>query len=312
MSAPAARAAVTVRPATDADRLDEINRGSVVWYGEAPLREMAAATPRDVPHALLVAVVDGVPAGFANTIGAGVTDGHRGLAYVHVVPAHRGRGVGSALWREVLAVCTPERVRGVSTRVDEADTTSLAIATSHGLVPRGLHVESELDLSTIEHLRPLSAAPRAPGVELRNLPEDADEELWHRFAAKFTELMADTPDRAEGGEPMPYPVVRAVLQQPWQVMCAWRGDRVVGLTALGVRNRETGLLNTFLTAVDHDLRGLGIATALKVGQALQVRDAGWSRIATQNMEGNDAILAANRRLGFVPVAALRDLTYDYR
>jgi hypothetical protein len=149
-------------------------------------------------------------------------------------------------------------------------------------------------------------------VELRNLPEDADEELWHRFAAKFDELMADTPDRAEGGEPMPYPVMRAVLRQPWQVMCAWRGDRVVGLTALGVRNRETGLLNTFLTAVDRDLRGLGIATALKVGQALQVRDAGWRRVATQNMEGNEAILAANRRLGFVPVAAMRDLTFDYR
>jgi len=304
--------AVTVRPATEGDRLDEINRGSVVWYGEAPLREMSAATPSQVPRALLVAEVDGAPAGFANALGAGVTDGHRGLAYLHVAPAYRGRGVGTALWRAVLDVCTPERVRGISIRVDEADAASLAIATDHGLVPRGLHLESELDLSAIEHLRPLVAAARVPGIELRPLPDDADEELWHRFSAKFDELMADTPDRAEGGEPMPYPVMRAVLQQPWQVMCAWRGDRVVGLTALGIRNRETGLLNTFLTAVDRDLRRLGIATALKVAQALQVRDAGWRRIATQNMEGNDAILAANRRLGFVPVAALRDLTYDYR
>jgi hypothetical protein len=42
-----------------------------------------------------------------------------------------------------------------------------------------------------------------------------------------------------------------------------------------------------------------------------VRDAGWRSIATQNMEGNDAILASNRTLGFVLSVGLRDLTFDY-
>jgi predicted GNAT superfamily acetyltransferase len=116
---------------------------------------------------------------------------------------------------------------------------------------------------------------------------------------------------ADGGEPMPYDVLRAVVKEPWQVMGAWRDGRMVGFTALAVRNEAKRSLNTWMTGVDRDLRGLGLATALKTKQALAVRDAGWRAIVTQNMEGNDAILASNRTLGFVPSVGLRDLSYDF-
>ena len=39
--------------------------------------------------------------------------------------------------------------------------------------------------------------------------------------------------------------------------------------------------------------------ALKTRQALLMGERGVTRVFTQNMEGNEAILAANRALGFV-------------
>lgn len=44
---------------------------------------------------------------------------------------------------------------------------------------------------------------------------------------------------------------------------------------------------------------------------MAVPSAGWSTIVTQNMEGNDAILASKLTLGFVPALGKRDLALDY-
>lgn len=44
---------------------------------------------------------------------------------------------------------------------------------------------------------------------------------------------------------------------------------------------------------------------------MAVLSSGWSTIVTQNMEGNDAILASNLTLRFVPTLGKRDLALDY-
>jgi RimJ/RimL family protein N-acetyltransferase len=110
---------------------------------------------------------------------------------------------------------------------------------------------------------------------------------------------------------MPYAVIRAIISEPWQVMGAWSGDTLVGLTAIAVRDPARGRLNTWFTGVEREHRGNGLATALKTAQAFAVREAGWRTIVTQNLEGNDAILAANERLGFQRGAGLRDVVYDF-
>jgi len=303
-------ATVTVRAARVDDDLDALHAGLRSWYGQQLIRDMFA-TAGPAPTAMLVAEIEGVPVGYAHAVGHGFADGRRGLGHVYVVPEHRRRGVGTALWDAVLEVCTPERVPGVMFQTDDADPQVKEIALAHGLVLRGVHQESELDLATVEQHRALATARTGADVELRPLPEDCTEEQWHAFQAVYNRLMLDTPDVADGAEDMPYETLRSVLKEPWQVMCAWRGSTIVGFTAIAVRDETTRRLNTWLTAVDRDLRGHGLATALKVAQALALRDAGWRSIATQNMEGNDAILASNRRLGFVPGVALRDLTFDF-
>jgi len=74
---------------------------------------------------------------------------------------------------------------------------------------------------------------------------------------------------------MPYDVLRAVMKEPWQVMGAWRDVRMVGFTALAVRDEANRSLNTWMTGVDREIRGPGLATALKTSQAPAVRDVGW-------------------------------------
>jgi GNAT superfamily N-acetyltransferase len=300
---------IVLRDVRDDDDLDDINDGCTVWFGGGNLRELMAVQD-GTPKAMWVAELEGRAVGFGQALGAGVTDGHRGMAYVWVRPESRRRGVGTALWRAALAVATPQRVPGVVVQPDDADATTIGIALGHGATRRGLHLESELDLARAEELRHLVAAPRAPGVELHALPDDG-EQPWRDFAPVFHRLMADTPDHADGAEEMPYGIMRTLLKEPWQVFGAWRGGRLVGFTSVMVRDAGAGRLNTMLTAVDRDLRGLGLATALKTSHALALHEAGWSSIVTQNMEGNDAILASNRKLGFVPTLGKRDLAFDY-
>jgi GNAT superfamily N-acetyltransferase len=300
----------TLRAARADDDLDALNDGDPTWIGSTVIRDLFAASGDDVPTEMLVAEVDGVPAGYAHAVGHGFADGHRGIAHVHVLPAFRRRGVGGLLWQRVLAVCTPERVRGVMLQADDTDRETLALAEAHGLRLLGLHTESALDLASVEQHRDLATPPR--GVAVGPLPDDADEGLWREFHEAFTRLSRDAPDVAAGGEDMPYDTLRSVVRQPWQVQVARRDGRLVGFTAVAVRRPDEGVLNTWFTGVDAAERGQGLATALKVSQALAVAERGWRTVLTQNMEGNEAILAANRRLGFVPAAGLRDVAYDHR
>ncbi len=301
---------VVLRLVRDDDDLDAINAGCSTWFGGAPVRALMSVKD-GAPKEMWVAEVDGVAAGFGQVVGHGVSDGHRGIGYVFVRPEFRRRGVGTLLWNAVLEVARPDRVPGVMAQTDDADTTTLEIAVDHGFTLRGLHIESVLDLGRVGELRHLATAPRAPGVELRPLPEDADEGTWRTFADTFNRLMRTAPDYADGAEDMPFETMRAVLEEPWQVYGAWVDGRMVGLTCVVVRDRDTGVLNTMLTAVEVDRRGLGLATALKTAHALALHEAGWSSLVTQNMEGNAAILAANRTLGFVRTLGKRDLAFDY-
>ena len=298
-----------IRDARPDDDLDALHAGWAPWFGEELGRKMFAATPDDVPQRMIVAEVDGEPVGFSLAVGAGIADGHRGLASVFVAPDHRRRGIGTALLDQVRATCSAERVPGIRVQADVDDATSRAVAEAHGFRLHGLHLESELDLTDLDRLRDLASGPG--DVVLAPLPPDATETEWHAFHDHFERLMKDTPDAAEGSDPMPYVVLRAALPEPWQVHCAWIDGRMVGFTCVMQRDPVRRRLNTMLTGVDRDQRGRGLATALKVSQAFALAERGWRTVVTQNMEGNDAILAANRRMSFRPSGGFVDLVWDY-
>jgi mycothiol synthase len=303
-------ARVTVREATERDDLDAVNAGNAAWIGATLIRDLFASAA-EVPRGMFVAELDGVAVGYADAVAAGIADGHRGMATVFVQPDARGRGVGAALWAEVLTVCSADRVGGIMTGVDEDDETSYEIAVSHGLQPGGVHIESTLDLSRVDDWPSSSDSGWLSEVELSVLPDDATEEQWRHVSAVLEELSADTPDAASGTDPMPFEIFRTFIAEPWQAMCAWHQGELVGLTLVMVRDHDTRRLNTFFTGVVRDYRSRGLATALKVAHGRELHAAGWEELTTQNMEGNAHILASNARLGFRRTTARRDMTFDH-
>ena len=81
----------------------------------------------------------------------------------------------------------------------------------------------------------------------------------------------------------------------------------MGVTAVIGRQDDPRALNTMFTGVAPRMRGRGIARALKAQHALQLAAAGATRIVTQNMVGNEPILAANRRIGFTEIGGYVDV-----
>ena len=301
---------IVVRAAEDADDLDALNAGNPVWMSEELLRSSVAAAPDDVPIGMFVATLDGRPAGFATATGTGVYDGHRGGGYVFVRPEFRRNGVGGRLWRSVLEVCSPERVPGVLLQMDADDQESRRLALGHGLRAGNLHLESRLELGSAQTLEVLATAD-VGGLTIHPFGSEVGEDEWRTFGDLFNRLFLDAPDQSSGADPVPLPVLRSLLTEPWQVMGAWQGAEMVGFTSVMVRNRRERRLNTFLTAIERDYRGRGLSTVLKARHGLALRDAGWASIITHNMDGNAPILASNRRLGFEYSGGVLDVLYDH-
>ena len=299
---------LSIRPLLDTDELDELHAEATGWNGEESLRRVSAA--HDEPETTMVGLVDGGLAGFGFGLGVGAADGRRGVGWLYVRPSARRLGLGTLLWAEILRVCTPERVPGVMLVSGEDDKESQRVATERGARLGGLHLESSLDLTETTSIAPHAKAA-AGDVVIKPLPSGATAEQWREFVELYWKLMADTPDHAEGAVDAPESVVRALIAEPWQVMGAWDGDKLIGFTSVFVTNGVKRTLNTYLTAVERDHRGRGLSTAMKAAHAIALADAGWTSIVTQNMEGNGPILASNRRLGFKPTGGLREMIYDF-
>jgi GNAT superfamily N-acetyltransferase len=173
--------------------------------------------------------------------------------------------------------------------------------------------ESLLDLATLpaEIVEATVARSTAAEVRLVDFP-GSDEETWRDLYHVFVPLHDATPDAAGGREPPPLSSLQHLYSQPWQILLARRDDAIVGMTMAFARPDVVSRVVTFFTGVVETERGQGIATALKAEHARRLASAGWRELTTWNMETNAAILAANARLGFVPMTRMQALTYDFK
>lgn len=299
---------VLVRLATADEDLDAVNAGNSLWHGADAQRRLAAAMPPGTRCDILVGELEGEPVGCAVAMTAANAAFGYGMARVYVQAPARRQGVGGALFERAVATLRAADLPGIMVAVPDDEPDGLAAVTARGLVEHGHHVESALDLTTLDDAVVDAAVARAEamGCSLAALPPDAAEDEWlaaHEFLADRGE---ETPNSRDGGARLPYPVFRAVIAAPWQVVIARRSSAIVGGTALMHRDDAPLRLNTFLTGVHRSARGNGLAAALKTYHARLVRDAGWREIRTQNMDQNAPILAVNRQLGFRPVGGRRD------
>lgn len=206
----------------------------------------------------------------------------------HVLPDHRGRGIGTML---VHALAAHGRTLGTqlgSCAVDGSDEKSLAFARKFGF--------NEI-LRELQQVRELSneRAPTIPaGVVFVSIAERPEL------------LEAAHPLGSQGYVDMPTPErVAAPLENwlhdeathPGGSFVAIAGDELVGYAGL-VEHAHARTAEHGLTVVRKDWRRRGLASALKQAQAHWASANGFQTLVTWTQSGNEAMQSLNEALGY--------------
>jgi GNAT superfamily N-acetyltransferase len=291
---------------SDHDDLAALNSGNPMAWQAVWWQELSVTM--DIRW--FVGLVGGVPAGFAAVCPLEVAAGGFGAAIVYVLPQHRRRGLGETL-RTAVEEVARQRRPGLIYSYVEGDGDCDAAVRAWGLAIVARHQESVLKLRAIDRSF-YAAKGDAPGVEIAELPiAQLDDAAWRELYDFVQARFREAPDSADGGGELPYETFRDMVTAPWMVLTAREQGELVGYTQVMGRPGDPTALNTFFTGVVSAGRGRGIATALKTRHALIMADRGVDRLFTQNMEGNEAILAANRTLGFTRASGYADLAVPF-
>jgi mycothiol synthase len=238
--------------------------------------------------------------------------------WVSVPPQHQGRGVGAAIFSDLLQAAHPVvRPTQLMCRVKEDAHASLRFLARRGFTTRLKQVPSALQLDHLD-LSPLPALRARllrDGVEIMSLSalRDRDPDWVHKYWA----LNADIEARL----PSPVPVtplaldffVKTILEAPslcWEAThVAVTADACVGLTVLRTVQGAPTCRETGLTGVRVAYQRKGIATALKLAAAQRAAAEGALTIMTENAAINP-MLSLNVALGFVPQVPIQLMFSD--
>jgi GNAT superfamily N-acetyltransferase len=220
-------------------------------------------------------------------------------AMVRVLPEHRGRGAGQQIYVALSQHAGELGRESLWGRVREDDAASRDFVRNRGFREAGREYEVVLDTALAD-----TSSSALDGIELVSLADRPD--LEQAVYEVDCEVGADVP-RPEGDdfEGQPFPRWREqYLEGPGAVpdalIAALAGDAVVGYTGLRRRGASSPIAENMLTAVRHDWRRRGIATALKREQVARARAAGIEQIFTTNDETNAGMRGVNARLGYRP------------
>jgi GNAT superfamily N-acetyltransferase len=219
---------------------------------------------------------------------AGVSGVGGGFVAPRVRPAHRRKGVGSAILGRLAEHLVARGFEQVRSMVDDAE--SLSFAQSAGFVEVDRQVEQVLAITEV----PPPAAPPT-GVRVIDLAEQP--ELWAASYDTFgTEVLADF-----------------ALHQPLQVSAeqwaspAWAGEPmflalhdgvVIGCAGLHLDTDRPERAENALTAVSREWRGRGVASYLKRLTLRWAAAHGVTEVYTWTQARNEPMLRLNEHLGY--------------
>jgi len=219
---------------------------------------------------------------------AGRTDSaERAFLAVRVLPEWRRRGIGVALYE----VCRPHAVElgaaMISGRIAEHDSDSLQWAANLGFAEVGRDVELVRKLGDETPAAPLE------GIEIKKLTA-ADHDAIYAVAVEcWPDMPMPEPMPAPSYDDWAYEELRGPV-----VFGALDGEQLVGYAALVTRAASPDVLEHGFTAVVRSHRGRGIAIALKRTQLAWAAEHGYRRLVTYTQEGNEAMRAINKKLGY--------------
>ena len=261
------------------------------------------------PHHLHLVVDGGLPVGiadFRHPEGAAWEPGRVTSIDLALVPEAGPSAPGALLRLEELARADhPKQIRGWS--VDGEDYLNDAFAAAgFQHVRSGLAQDLDLE-SGRDRLLAMREQTRArmveQGIALRHGAQLPRAWFLEQTVEFFNRTMGDMPHTVDEPEMSEAGLLAQTTSPSFHLdrfWTAWDGDRLVALSFLDFPV-ERGNVWTGYTACDRAYRGRGIAQAVKdesVGQAIEL---GIPRIRTDNDAENDAMLAINRKLGYVPV-----------
>jgi mycothiol synthase len=261
--------------------------------------ELAHALETDPESAWILAYLGGEAAG----IGVGRPSSIAGSLYAmaRVLPEHRRKGVGSALYGALSAHARRLGRTSLWGRIREDDAESRRFAEQRGFTKVGREYEVVLD---VERARGSPEPP--PGVEIVSVAERPD--LARAVHDVDTEVAPDAPGYEEGYEPMSFErwhnqYLEGPGAVPQALMVALAEGQVVGYAGLRRRGAISPIAEHQLTSVRRRWRRRGIATALKRAQIERARAVGIKRLCTTNDETNVAMRGVNAQLGYRPEPA---------
>jgi GNAT superfamily N-acetyltransferase len=285
----------TVRDLTGTDDLTPLTElDPLGWEVHQSLR-LTASMP-DYDFIRIVAEEDGALVGYCLAAPYPFAAGGFGIAMMFVHPDHRRRGTGGEFRRRIHDGFRG-RVPGVMLHRVEGIEDSDATAAAWGLRETGRHQESFLDLTTFDRSR-FEELGQADGIEFVPLRADLDDAGWQALRDYAAKRALESPDSGGDAEFLPVEAFRASVPESWMLMTAEHDGRPLGITFVVRRPGTEHDTNTWFTGVAPEARGRGLSTALKARQAIAMADAGIETLFTQNMDGNEPILRANRTLGF--------------
>jgi GNAT superfamily N-acetyltransferase len=217
---------------------------------------------------------------------------------VTVRAGRRRRGVGSLLYEVAESHALGLEPRGLySWRTDAEE--SRRFAAQRGFRPVNVALRSRVDPRTVD-LRPLDPLP--DGVSVASLAELAGR-LEDVFAVD-AEASLDEPGSGQvtnrSYEEWLDEVADPLVSRDAS-FCALDRGAVVSYAQVYV-DRESGRAGNGFTGTLRSHRGRGFATLAKLAAIRWLAEAGIRTLWTGNDETNAAMLAVNRRLGYVPAA----------
>lgn len=244
-------------------------------------------TGADATTLFLLASVDGTLAGsgIANSASTGGA-----FTQPRVLPSFRRQGVGTRILTALADHALACGYEEAGSQLEEAG--SAAFADRFGFTERNRQIEQ---VYTVRGDEPDVEAPA--GIAIVPLRGRAD--LRTRLYAELVEAAL-----ADFALDRPIAITEEEWRSSWIPSDEWAfvalaGDDLVGMAGLLDDADHPERAENLLTAVRRDLRGRGIARALKRHTLRCAADRGLTEVYTWTQTGNEAMQELNRSLGYV-------------